>query len=162
MTAGLVKDRAAANTLRQKIESEGQTVDEYIAAQAQASHLGSGNKPVASNIAELGEVRALMNQEGLSYPLAVLLRRSIVSGGQSVADFIGADAQTAGFGSVGGINVNPLTVFRQAQSLVNLAGGRDKAIKAVELITSLDLTTPGEEAGNAGGGGQRGGGRRGG
>lgn len=131
--AGFAKTTKEANALRGRIE-ETSTVEAYIAANPKSVDLGV--KPLASDAVGMGEIRALMHQEGISFGTASLLRNQIQSAGGTVADYIGAEASPVDFGEGG--TPSTLSVFRAAQGLIKLAGSPEKATKAIELFAGFE------------------------
>lgn len=134
--AGLAETPREADGLRKRIAESGVTVQEYIRANPTTSSFGPGATAVAEpgNTAMAAEIQALMNQEGLSYPEARVLRESLIKDGSTVQDYLASDAISRMSGQE---TATPLIVFRAAGNLIRLAGSKEKAAEALESFARL-------------------------
>ena len=83
----------------------------------------------------MSELRALMEQDGISYPEARILREALQKDGRTIEDYLQIDAVNRLSGSNEGLN--PLALFRAAGDLVKMAGSKEKAVEALESFVRL-------------------------
>lgn len=127
---GHADDKPQGRELRKQIIDGGSTVEKWLKARPAAA---SYDDPTLSGADEMSDLTALMRAEGIGLGHAKLLRSQILEGGKTVRDFLLADAVHGSYGLP-----NTADIFRRAGDLVKLAGGKDRAIKAIEAYDDLD------------------------
>lgn len=127
--AGHAPDYNEGRSLRNRILTEGSTVDQWLEAKSQPTVFGAS----PSGVEEMSDISALMSSEGVSFGHAKLLRSQIVEAGRTVREFILDAAQGGNAGLP-----NTLDLFRRAGELIKIAGSKERAIQALESYESLE------------------------
>lgn len=83
-----------------------------------------------SGVEEMAEIRALMNQAGLNFIEAKILRGLLLEEGKSVEDFT-SDA------TLSQPHLGPIAIFRKAGELIALSGTVQRANEAVSMYAKM-------------------------